>query len=448
MTNAASDGEIKLLEIMPIELPPTVGGVDALMPDGLTPEAVNELQKLQDDYIYWSDLKYKRTAGFADARAAWAAVKGLRRAGGIRLGDPFGLHFCPTNYMSRMCHVFDTRLLGGGVEAAVVPREHRLRFRLSSIIDEAISSSQMEGASTTRRVAEEMLRKELAPRDKSQRMIVNNYRTIRFLASIKDETLSPELVLQVHARMTEGTMDDEANSGAWRKNDEVVVADGITAEVGHTPPSYTTIPAAMKWLCDFANTEPPMFIHPIVKAIILHFFISYLHPFVDGNGRTARALFHWYLLREGYWMTEYLSVSRVIYRSKASYERAFLRSEADGNDMGYFITYHLRVLGQALEDLEAYVARKEREQNETNRLLRLGNLTPRQAEIVGMLLHDEDKIITVKDVSAHLLVTPTTAKHDITGLLARGFLAELSLNRQKKGYCRGANFGEVLEWSD
>lgn len=45
--------------------------------------------------------------------------------------------------------------------------------------------------------------------------------------------------------------------------------------------------------------------------------IAYMHPFVDGNGRTARALFYWYMLKSGYWLTEYLSISRVIAKSKS-----------------------------------------------------------------------------------------------------------------------------------
>jgi Fic family protein len=202
----------------------------------------------------------------------------------------------------------------------------------------------------------------------------------------------------------------------------------------------------MEWLVNFANSEnSATFIHPIIKAIIIHFFISYLHPFVDGNGRTARALFHWYMLKYGYWLTEYMSISRVIYKSKASYEKAFLRTEADENDMGYFITYHLNALEKAFNELKRYISRKTAQQNDQNRLLRIGDINQRQAEILYMLLKDENMVLTVKDVSSKLLVTPTTAKHDIVGLINKGLLSEISLNRQKKGYIRGSQYQEKVE---
>lgn len=427
-----------------IEVPPRVDVIDAKASAPLDAMALKRLQQLQDEYAYWSEVKYKKVDGFESPLQLWATIKAQRAIGAVSVGDPFGFHFCLTNYMSRVCHHFDMQFGGRWESEFVLPRENRQRYLISSIIDEAISSSQMEGASTTRKIAKEMLRKNLAPKDKSQRMIYNNYQTICYLSTVKEAPLDEELILRIHALMTDGTMDNAADCGRWRLNNDVVVANAVTNEVVHTPPDYNEIPRAIRWLCDFVNAEGAVFIHPVIKAVTLHFFMSYLHPFVDGNGRTARALFHWYLLKEGYWLTEYLSISRAIYKSKAAYEKAFLKAEADTNDIGYFITYHLRVLEQAFDELKKYISRKVAQQSDHHRLLRLGGITPRQAEIVYMLLKNDDEIITVKDVAARLLVTPTTAKHDILGLVERGFLAELSLNRQKKGYYRGPHYDEVL----
>ncbi|MDE7108658.1 MAG: cell filamentation protein Fic, partial [Muribaculaceae bacterium] len=150
-------------------------------------------------------------------------------------------------------------------------------------------------------------------------------------------------------------------------------------------------------------------------------------------------------LKEGYWLTEYMSISRIIYKSKASYEKSFLFAEADHNDMGYFITYHLNALHKAFEELKKYISRKTAQQNDQNRLLKLGNITQRQAEILYMMLKNEDMVLTVKDVTSKLLITPTTAKHDIVELVNRGLLTEISLNRQKKGYIRGDKYHEEVE---
>ncbi len=72
-------------------------------------------------------------------------------------------------------------------------------------------------------------------------------------------------------------------------------------------------------------------------------------------------MFYWYMLRQGYWLTEYLSISRVIAKSKKSYEKAFLYTEADDMDIGYFVSYNLRVLEQSFKQLQDYIKRKQNE---------------------------------------------------------------------------------------
>ncbi|MFH8143278.1 MAG: Fic family protein [Muribaculaceae bacterium] len=409
----------------------------------LVTEAIN---KLQDSYAYWSEVKYKQIKGLPDAEATWNLIKSIRAAKSIEVSSKYGLHFSLTNYMMKLCHIFDMNFGGSWGSESILPRNNSNRFLVGSIIEEAISSSQMEGASTTRKVAKEMLRKNITPKDKSQRMIYNNFQTIQYLSTHTGEPLSTEMILHIHELMTKNTLDNPEDCGRFRQNNDVVVENAITHEVVHIPPCFTEIPSAIEWLVEFSNSDnTSMFIHPVIKAIIVHFFISYIHPFVDGNGRTARALFHWYMLKEGYWLTEYMSISRIIYKTKASYEKAFLRTEADENDMGYFITYHLNALQKAFEELKKYISRKTAQQNDQNRLLKLGGITQRQAEILYMMLKDENAVITVKDVSTTLLVTPTTAKHDILGLIDKGLLSEISLNQQKKGYIRGLKYKENVE---
>jgi Fic family protein len=80
------------------------------------------------------------------------------------------------------------------------------------------------------------------------------------------------------------------------------------------PLANPDLPERMRALCAFANMRTGVdgFVHPIVRAIILHFMLAYDHPYVDGNGRTARALFYWSALKDGYWLIEYVSISRII----------------------------------------------------------------------------------------------------------------------------------------
>ena len=173
--------------------------------------------------------------------------------------------------------------------------------------------------------------------------------------------------------------------------------------------------------------------------------LAYVHPFVDGNGRTARALFYWYLLRRGYWLTQYLSISRVIARSKKAYEKAFLYTEADENDMGYFVAYNMRVLQQAFRELQTYIKRKQKEHLAANTYLRLGDINERQAQIIQLLVDNPKAVLTIKELQNRFLVTPTTAKTDIMGLVSRGLVSEFAFNKVKKGYVRSEGFEEVIK---
>ena len=246
--------------------------------------------------------------------------------------------------------------------------------------------------------------------------------------------------------MTEKTLENPEDAGRLRRNDDVVVEDGITHEVVHMPPSYEELPTFVEELCHYFNeTDAKIFVHPIIRGIIIHFMVAYMHPFVDGNGRTARALFYWYMLKQGYWLMEYMSVSRVIASSKKSYEKAYQYVESDGMDVGYFIIYNLKVLEKAFKQLQAYLKKKQEEKTLANTFLQLGNINERQAQIIRMYIDNPNEVLTVKDVQTKFMVTATTAKSDITGLMQRGMLSEISFNKVKKGYIKGEDFDESIK---
>lgn len=429
-----------------IESPPDIKDKDLIQAIKLVnkPEVAQLVDKINADYEYWSDVKYKKLPEGLTSTELWSCVKLTRMMQRAFTWSGFGVTASITNRMQRMCHEFDMNFGGSWGASAVIPNENKEQYLISSLMEEAISSSQMEGASTTRKVAKDMLRKQISPRSKSEQMIFNNYQTIRFVTEHKSEALTPELLLHIHSLMTEKTLDNEEDVGRYRTNDEVVVENAITHEIVHTPPSYEIIPSFVAELCRFFNEiEAKVFIHPIIRGIIIHFMVAYVHPFVDGNGRTARALFYWYMLRRGYWLTEYLSISRIISKYKIAYENSFLYTEADKNDMGYFIAYNLRVLNLAFRDLQHYIERKIIQKQQTSRFLRIGNINERQAEILKLVLDNPQIMLTIKELQTRFGVTHTTAKSDVNGLTSIGFLSEIALNGRKRGYVRGDRFNEI-----
>ena len=403
------------------------------------------IDKINETFEYWDSIKYKKCPTGCTPQQLWTFVKAARIRNSLTIWDKYGVRLSLTNSMQKTCHQFDMYWGGSWENNSIIDTNNKKQYLNSSLMEEAIYSSQMEGAATTRKVAKEMLRKKMTPRDKSQQMIHNNYQTIQYIVEHKDEPLSEELLLQIHRLMTDNTMQNPEDAGRFRSNNDVVVENGVTHETVHTPPSYKDISQFIKDLCVFFNDENPrQFIHPIIRGIVIHFMISFVHPFVDGNGRTARAMFFWYMLKEGYWLTEYLSTSRVIARSKKAYEKAFLYTEADGMDIGYFVAYNLKVLEQSFQQLQNYIKRKQEEKKAASLFLRMGNFNERQAQIIKLFADDPNTLVTIKDLEVRFGVSPTTAKTDIIGLLEKDIVSEISLNKVKRAYVKGDGLDEIL----
>lgn len=400
------------------------------------------ISKINDEYLYWDKVKYLAPKELK-AEDFWSAIKYSRKS------QAKSFLFCPctfflkeTSYMQEALHNFDMNFGGTLASTDIVSDKNKQYYLLSSIMEEAIASSQMEGASTTRKVAKQMLQKQAKPKDKSEQMILNNYNTIRYLSQHKNEELSLELLLDIQKLITEKTLDNPNDEGRLRTDDNIFVVNGVTGEIAHTPPSYSVIPQTINELCKFANQDEP-FIHPIIKAIIIHFMVSYLHPFVDGNGRTARSLFYWYMLKKGYWLTEYLSISRVIYKNKVQYEKAFLYTEHDDFDLGYFIQYNLKVLKKAFKELQSYLERKNSENDELLKY-RTSLLNERQVQIVKMCIKKPTEIYTSKDLLTRFNVSVKTLRSDLEGLVELGLMQIIPLNKRLNGYTKSKEFENKL----
>ena len=291
-----------------------------------------------------------------------------------------------------------------------------------------------------------MLRKQLKPANKSQQMIVNNYETINKISHDKHAEFSPERLLDIHRSIASKTLDNPDDEGVFRSNDDIYVVDGITGFVAHTPPSYTEINVMIQKLCEFANKDDnDNFIHPIIKAIIIHFVLAYIHPFADGNGRTARSLFYWYMIKKGYWLTEYLSISRIIYTNKISYEKAYQYTENDDNDLSYFIQYHLNVMKKAYDELKKYLQRKIDEQQNLLKFSGITNINERQRYVLRIIYENKRTIFIPKELATQFGITTKTARTDLQELVEMGYLLATNINKRAIGYIKSDRFEEQIK---
>ena len=405
------------------------------------------LNKINEEYYYWDKVKHQPIPTGIDHKQIWAVVK-LRRRNtpyNIALGK-YQFHWNLNSKLQGYLHFLDMNI-GGTLESySRVTKEEKTRYLLSSIMEEAIASSQIEGAATTRKHAKEMLRKNIKPRNKDEQMIHNNYITIQKILEVKSEPLTLEGLLDVHRWITYNTMLKKNEEGFLRDTDDIKVIDTSDGTVLHQPPPLTELPELLKDLIKFFNEDDPkLFVHPIVKACIVHFALGFIHPFVDGNGRTARALFYWYLLKRGYWLTEYISISRLILKSKPSYARAFQYSEIDENDLTYFISYNLRTMQLAFEELRTYIRIKNEEKKQLTDFVGIDGLSHRQALILEWFRNESNLLITITETSKRLGVSYMSARSDLAELHKKKYLSLTPLNKVLKGYLKGERFDLLLQ---
>jgi len=418
-----------------LKIPEKAPDLEKILQQPITTDLVNTarelVRKANNEYFYWDSLKYEPMPKGITPEVAWMLLKMSRfiQSRHIALTDSKGRQFSYglPDCVLRDLHFIDQQA-GGSilVDEPSVHSEEKRRYMIRSLVDEAISSSQIEGAVTTRVIAKEMLRTGRKPKDHSEQMIYNNYLSMQMLKKHLAEPLSVELIQKIHSCITVNTLDDPLWIGRIRTpdDDEIHVFDSDGQTILHAPPKAADVPVLMQSMCDYANSGgDDEFVNPIIKGILLHFWLAYVHPFMDGNGRTARALFYWYMLKHRYWLFEYLSVSTAILNARAQYYRSFLYSEIDDNDATYFIVYNLKAIHKAIEELNAYIERKQKEKRNAYRFAeRYPSLNIRQRALLASAIEKPHKIFTIETHANVHGVTYQTARTDLLGLRDMGLL--------------------------
>jgi Fic family protein len=394
-------------------------------------------------YLHWDDLRRRPPPAGLRLEQWWGAQKMAR--GGARVlipgfvdseGRPFS--YCRLDAIDRATHQLDGRDAVREMVEAIGDDAVRAEYRIDQLMEEAISSSVLEGAQlTTRARAKAMIRDGRAPSAQGERMVVNNYLAMHRLLELAQggpaaRDLGLDDLLEIHAILGAGALDAPSSEGRLRTAaDDVRVEDAVTGETWFIPPPASELKKRLAVMLAFANreTERP-FLHPLLRAIILHFWVAYLHPFVDGNGRMARALFYWQMLRSRYDFAQYLSISGPIERSRKAYYRAFVLTETDDGDLTYFLLHQLHVLERATDDLIQHLTRRSQQLEQLALVLSEAQmLNHRQQSVLAHLVRQAGAAVTVRGHASSHDVTYLTARKDLQDLEGRALLRRVRVGK-------------------
>lgn len=294
-------------------------------------------------------------------------------------------------------------------------------FLVDAEVEEAISSAIYEGANTTRAKAKQLIASRKRPATKADWMLLNNMQALEWIKKNKLKPLSADLILDIHQIVTKNTLEgpDENYSGKFR--DDKVFVHNSKNQVVHEGIDFHQIEKALNEVITHVSHHP-RFIHPLIRGILLHYFIAYLHPFFDGNGRTARTLFYFKALKHDLKFVELLSISAHLKNAGNQYEKSFVKVKDNDWDITYFIDYCLESLLAALKIVQSKV----------DYLIKINNLKevyPLNDNQVGLLQRmalQRDQLVTIEDYAAEINRSREIARQDLKNLV------ELSLCLETK----------------
>ncbi len=403
----------------------------------LTPKESLELEefitKCEQGYIHWEELRYKKIPNELEPKFIWAFIKFLRapRFMKFKLGKTEFKYLLTNEIQRQLCALDKYSMENIETNLNLNFPEYKEKYEINSLMEEAIASSQLEGASTTRKLAKEILRKKRKPMNYSEQMIVNGYNTIQKIAKMTDKKITLYDILDLQKDITHDTLKNKDYEGKFRDDDNVVVVDMSDSKIIYKPPDYREIPELMEEFCKFASDDSGEFIHPIIKGIFLHFLIGFIHPFNDGNGRTARTIFYWYVLTRNYKIFEFMPISRILLRSKVKYTLSYLYTETDENDLTYFLKYNLSAIYEALLETEKYIKRKQKEQAEAVNLIKdTENINLRHADILKKFMKNPDKLFVINEIITTYNIAYETARTDLLHLTTLGYLEKKQVGKK------------------
>ncbi|MDR1183282.1 MAG: Fic family protein [Coriobacteriales bacterium] len=305
--------------------------------------------------------------------------------------------------------------LYGQLESLHLPRELQLNLERNNLIQSSYVSNSIEGNPLSLPEVINLLLDDRVPANRSEKEVKNYFDILKSLERRAEAPFTTDTILSIHKDLIRGIEDDSA--GTFR-NSRVVVGrhiikgDKVSIQVKHEPPSHDRehIEQAIRQLIEWVETADVL---PIIKISMFHHQYVYIHPFVDGNGRTVRLLTALLLLKAGYEINKYFVLDDYYDIDRQGYSDAL--HSADSGDSTRWLEYFTDGIKYSLQSALAKGKSALLTLKASNRP------TNREKEVLALFAAPESEITTA-DVAEALGVSRQQAQNLLSALIGKGLV--------------------------
>jgi len=317
----------------------------------------------------------------------------------------------------------------GFLSSLKLPKKFLTKWTSDHLNKEAYYSSHIEGAQTSLEAALLQLNKPLKKdyRDESMQMIANNKVVLEFIRKQQSKPISHEIIYKLHTILLRSTHKDRPITvGKYRKG-PIYVVNRYREVVYEGPPASEVMgmmKAYLQWIQEVSD------IHPLIKAAMVHLHFVHIHPFDDGNGRSARALSNLYLMNQGYQFINFMAPSDYFDHHRSAYYQAIQNSRLHASDATFFILYYLTALADQLQNVKREIEKETAVKNIRNILSEKiqTRLDRKQIKVLQWMLEYPEKMTTQKYRRLNQC-SDETARKDFNYLLELGIIEKTGSGR-------------------
>lgn len=290
-----------------------------------------------------------------------------------------------------------------------------LALRREAIIRSAHSSTSIEGNRLSLEQVSDLAhgRKVMATR-KYKQEVLNYLKVLEDIEKLADgKKITEKDILNIHKMLTQGTLENPSDCGIYR-NRYVVVANRLTGEVIFKPPSNEDVPGLVKDLVEWLNSSEVKELHPVIEAGIAHYEFVRIHPFVDGNGRTARVLSTLILYLRGFDTKQFFCLDDYYDSDRQAYYRVLQSVNPNTLELTNWLEYFVEGVNISISAVKERIIRLSSERLRRTKKGQIA-LTERQMKIVEFINRNEK--ITIGDISRMFKITRQAALKEISKLV-------------------------------